>query len=230
MYDFQDDPYKTTDIISIISDQLCKVLNTTDSPIPDEEANELYFPTSIKMLRKYLTPKGNENKTPIEIDSDLVKIEDRLNLNFKARQRLRKLLFPSDKELLNMSVASDFPSPSPQKDRLSAPGRLTSVKKRKMQDRILDKNEIPQNKNIITNEKTPQDKIVQPNLQWKIPSCLRPKKPRKIKVHKETKNLTQETIPNMFSRNSSMIFQTPNNSIASPVTVQAIACTGISQW
>lgn len=203
----------------------------TNSPIPDEQTNELYFPVSIKILRKYLTPKGSENKTPTELDSDIVKIEDRLNLNIHARQRLRKLLFPSDVELHNISNAtSDFPSPSPPKIRISAPARLISTNKRKLQD----KESLIENKNIINKEKTPSEKMALQNvLQWRIPTDLRPKKPKQIlqnKTNANTKTFSQATIPNMFSRNSSMIFQTPNNSITSSVVLQSIACTGMTKW
>lgn len=226
---FQDNPDKIKDIISILSDQLCRVLNT-DSPIPDEQTSELYFPMSIKILRKYLTPKGNENKTPLELDSDIIKIEDRLNLNAHARQRLRKLLFPCDKELQNMSTTSDFPTPSPPKIKISAPGRLISSKRKKVQDKILDKEALPQNKNVNIKEKTPQKQISTQNIiQWRIPTELRPKKTKKKCNNVNTKTLTQETIPDMFSRNSTKIFQTPENSLASPVVVQSISCTGMTK-
>jgi len=199
--------------------------------MPDDELDELYLPMSIKLLRKYLTPKEKENKTSVELDSDLVKIEDRLNLNSQARQRLRKLLFPSDKELYNMSIVSDFPSPSPQKLRISAPARLISTNKRKI---LFDVEVLSQNKKVINNEKTPQKNTVKNNvLQWRIPTDLRPKNPKKINDQrvKNVKNtFTQETIPSIMSRNSSMIFQTPKNSLTSSIALQTIACTGMTKW
>lgn len=210
-------------MISIISDQLCKYLNTS-SPVPDEEIEELYLPMSIKVLKKMLTPKEMEKKTYIELDSDLVKIENRLNLNIKARQRLRKLLFPSDKELLDMSSTNDFPSPSPQKLRISAPAKLTSTKKHKM---MLDKEILPHNKILNDKENTPQNK--NNVLQWTIPSDLRPNKIKEINYQKQKIIQSQDTINSVLSRNSSIIFQTPKDSIISPIILQTIACTGMSK-
>jgi len=105
---------------------------------------------SIKILRKYLTPNGNENTTSTELDSELAKIEDRLNLNSQDRQRFRKLLFPSDKNLNNMNDVSDFPSPSPQKIRISAPSRLISTKKQK---KMINNKLLPNTKNLNSNKK-----------------------------------------------------------------------------
>lgn len=188
---------------------------------------------SIKTLRKYLTPKGRENKTPVELYSDLVQIEDRLNLNSKARQRLRKLLFPSDKELHNISLdisdVSDFPSPSPQKIRISAPSRLTSKTKQKIVLDEEDKKVLLYKKNIINNENTPQKKTDRNDiLTWRIPTVLRPKKIRKINDPNPT--CSQETNNNILSRNSSMIFETPKNSLGSPVLLQTITCSGMTKW
>lgn len=185
---------------------------------------------SIKVIRKYLTPQGRENKSLTELDSELIKIEDRLKLNSQARQRFRKLLFPMDKELNNMSIVSDFPSPSPQKLRISAPAILMCTKKRK---KVLDKEILPQCKSSKDNEKSPQDKkIVSNALLWRIPTDLRPKKVKKVDIKNKKnleKTLTQQTLPNMFSRNSSMIFQTPKDSVASPIELQSIACTGLAK-
>lgn len=143
---------------------------------------------------------------------------------------MRKLLFPSDVELHNISANSDFPSPSPPKIRISAPARLISTNKRKLQDKEL----LIENKNIINEENTTPKKIVPPNvLQWRIPTDLRPKKAKKNlenETNANTKTLSQTTMPNVFSRNSSMIFQTPNNSVPSPVELQSIACTGMAKW
>lgn len=183
---------------------------------------------SIKVLRKLLTPKEKENKTPTEINSELLKIEDRLDLNLVARRRLRKLLFPSNNELQNMSVVSDFPTPSPQKIRISAPARLTAAKKQKTEP---VKKLLANDKILISNEKTPQDNPVKTKEKWQIPSDLRPKTFRKITVHKKSngKTLTQDTIPNMFSRNSSKIFLSQNSSVASPIKLQTVACTGMKK-
>lgn len=209
----------------MLSNQLSKVLTTYDSSIIEEEIDELYLPMSIKVLRKFLTPKGQENITPLELNSDLVQIEDRLNLNPIARQRLRKLLFTSDKEVINLSVESDFPSPSPEKLRISAPARLTSTKKNKI---VFDKKEaLSYKNNLIDTEKTPLKKIIKNNtIHWQIPSDLRPKK------NKKNVNIiqSQDTLPSLLSRNSSMIFQTPQDSLASPQTLPTIACTGMKKW
>ncbi|KAL4143649.1 hypothetical protein QTP88_005960 [Uroleucon formosanum] len=224
----QNGSYETNDIVNMLSDQLCKVLNKIDSPVPDDQIDELYIPMSLKVLRKYLTPNGKENTTCTELDSELAKIEDRLNLNSQARQRFRKLLFPSDKNLNNMSNVSDFPSPSPEKLRISAPSRLISTKKRKT---MFDNKLLPNTKNLNSNKITPSQKNVN-TLKWEIPSDLRPKKTKKITVQKvKSVKLTQtkDTASSLMSRNSSSIFQTPKASLASPVILQSIACSGMTK-
>lgn len=186
--------------------------------------DELYLPMSIKQLRKILSPNEKENKMPSNFDNDLLQIEDCLNLNTQARRRLRKLLFPPA-ELPNTSIDSDFPSPSPQKPRGSAPARLTSSKKQK--NKI---NTVPQNKNLINkpnNEKTPTMKRIDTKgLGWRIPTELRPKKIMNIPKEKSMQ-AEKKTPSSVFSRNSSMIFETPHNSLAGPVLLQTIACTGM---
>ncbi|XP_025420751.1 uncharacterized protein LOC112690864 isoform X2 [Sipha flava] len=202
------------------SNNLYDLLNAQDSPYLDEkEISELYIPMSIKTLRKYLTPKDTENKTPSELDDDLIEIENQLKLNSQARQRFRRLLFNSNKDI------SDFPSPSPLKLRNSAPARLTSKKKQKL---LFDKETSHKNKNLKKIEKTPEKQNTQSKvLRWNIPTDLRPKKIKKniaVKVS-ETRNNAITSI----SRDSSMIFQTPKPSINSPVTMGKIACTGFSK-
>ncbi|VVC30412.1 BRCT domain [Cinara cedri] len=218
------DSQKTNDnIITILSDQLCKVLNTNDSPMPNKNIDELYLPMSIKQLRKILTPSEKENKTPTKFDSDLVQIEDCLNLNSQARRRLRKLLFPTT-ELPNLTIDSDsdFPSPSPQKLRISAPAKLTSSKKQK--NKI---NTVSQNKKF-NNEKTPPTKRIDKNgLGWRIPTELRPKKKKNIPKGKSMQ--AEKTQTSVFSRNSSTVFETPQSSLADPVVLQKIACTGMKR-
>jgi len=213
----------------MLSDQLCKVLNKIDSPVPDDQIDELYIPMSLKVLRKYLTPNGKENTTCTELDSELAKIEDRLNLNSQARQRFRKLLFPSDNNLNNMSNVSDFPTPSPEKLRISAPSRLISTKKRKT---MIENKLLPNTKNLNSNKITPQKNVKINSLKWEIPTDLRPKKTKKVTVQK-VKNVkmtqTKDTISSLMSRNSSSIFQTPKTSLASPVMLQSIACSGMTK-
>ncbi|XP_060877830.1 uncharacterized protein LOC132950410 isoform X2 [Metopolophium dirhodum] len=225
-----DGPYETNDIVNMLSDKLCKVLNKINSPVPDDQIDEIYIPMSLKVLRKYLTPNGKENTTCTELDSELAKIEDRLNLNTQARQRFRKLLFPSDKNLNNMSNVSDFPSPSPEKLRISAPSRLISTKKRK---NMVDNKLLPNTKNLNSNKITPQQKNGKMNsLKWEIPSDLRPKKTKKITVQKvKSVKITQtkDTVSSLMSRNSSSIFQTPKASLASPVILQSITCSGMTK-
>jgi len=99
---FKDDVYKPSNILNTLSDDLCKVWNEVDSPLPDEQIDELNIPISIRILRKYLTPDGKENTTSKKFNSQIVQIEDRLNLNFRARKQFRKLLFPSDEDLNNI--------------------------------------------------------------------------------------------------------------------------------
>ncbi|XP_050533488.1 microcephalin-like isoform X2 [Daktulosphaira vitifoliae] len=237
-----EDPFKTNDIISVLSDQLSKVLNTNDSPISDDHVDELYLPMSIKLLRKYLTPKGSENKTPAALDSDLIKIEDRLKLNSRARQRLRKLLFP-DVDLSNVSNISDFPTPSPQKIRISAPARLLTSKKKPTKilvEKINNENNIKEkiapenyvNKQTIldnNNKKrdTPENNVLKHIKQWKIPSDLRPKKVKTIS--KPVENNKQTKLTSWLSRDSSVFFQTPKESLASSIALQTIVCTGLKK-
>lgn len=194
--------------------------------MPDDNIDELYLPMSIKILRKYLTPKGSENKTPAALDSDLLKIEDRLNLNSRARQRLRKLLFP-DMNLSNISNVSDFPSPSPQKNRISAPPRLLTSKKKPFKtltSKIVEENNISNKEK----EQTPKENMSKTMIkQWNIPSDLRPKKVRKIKTQVEDDK--QSKLTSWLSRDSSIFFQTPKESIASLICVQSIACTGMKK-
>uniref|UniRef100_A0A2S2PST0 Microcephalin n=1 Tax=Schizaphis graminum TaxID=13262 RepID=A0A2S2PST0_SCHGA len=106
--DEQDDLHKPDHIVNIVSDQLCKVLNKTDSPVSDEKLEELNVP--IRIIRKHLTPNGKENTTSKILGSQIAKIEDQLNLNFQARKRFRKLLFPSDEDINNIQEVIDFPT------------------------------------------------------------------------------------------------------------------------
>lgn len=61
-------------------------------------------PLSVIVLRKVLTPNSISKTSTTEINTNLVKIEDRLKLSSKKRKRLRKLLFPLNKELLKMNI------------------------------------------------------------------------------------------------------------------------------
>lgn len=180
---------------------------------------------SIKVLRKYLTPSGKENATSTELDSELNKIEERLNLNPQARQRFRKLLFPSNTNLNDTSNVSDFPSPSPQKLRISAPSKLISTRKRKtmLHDKLLSNAN-----NMNSNKKTPTQKNVKMNPpKFEIPSDLRPKKTKKVKNVKTTQ--INDNVSSLMSRNSTTIFQTPKTSLASPIVLQSIACSGMTK-
>ncbi|XP_027851704.2 microcephalin-like [Aphis gossypii] len=105
-----DDIYKSDNIVNLLSDDLCKVLNEIDSPVPNELMDESNVPIPISILRKHLTPDGKENTTSKKLDSKIVKIEERLNLNFQARKRFRKLLFPSDEDLNNIHKVTNFPT------------------------------------------------------------------------------------------------------------------------
>ncbi|XP_003244772.1 microcephalin isoform X1 [Acyrthosiphon pisum] len=110
-YDF----YKSIDVVKILSNQLRKELNNDVGPVPDAEVDEFGVPMSIRILRKFLTPDGKENTIFKELNNEISKIEDRLNLNFQARKKFRKLLFPSDKDLNNIED-SDFPSQTKDSD------------------------------------------------------------------------------------------------------------------
>jgi len=95
--------------MNILSDQLCKELNEVVTRVPKEQIDESDVPISIKILRKHLTPDGKENLISNELYDQIAKIEDRLNLNFQARKKFRKLLFPSNKDLNKIYEISDFP-------------------------------------------------------------------------------------------------------------------------
>lgn len=213
-------------IIPGFSNHLYHLLNNQDSPhLDDEEISELYIPLSIKILRKYLTPKGIENKAPSDLDNDLIEIEDRLKLNSQARNRFRRLLFNENKDLNNVSIISDFPSPSPQKLRISAPARLTSTKK---QNLMHGKETLHQDKNCKIIKKTPEKPTTQTNvLRWNIPTDLRPKKNKKNITVKLTD--TGDNPISLLSRDSSLIFQTPKSSINSPEVTGKITCTGFTK-
>ncbi|XP_060847460.1 uncharacterized protein LOC132927023 [Rhopalosiphum padi] len=103
-----DDLHKPDHIVNIVSDDVHKVLNMTDNPVSDEKLEELIVP--IRIIRKYLTPAGKENTTSKILDSQIAKIEDQLNLNFQARKRFRKLLFPSDEDINNIQEVMNSPT------------------------------------------------------------------------------------------------------------------------
>jgi len=95
--------------VNLLSDQLCRELKKVVSPpVPDEQIDELNVPMSIQILRKHLTPDGKDNTISKEVYTQITKIGDRLNLNFQARKRLHKLLFPSDKDLNKVYEVHDF--------------------------------------------------------------------------------------------------------------------------
>ncbi|KAF0741929.1 microcephalin isoform X1 [Aphis craccivora] len=112
----QDDIYKSNSFVNILSDDICKVLNESDNPVPDELLDDSNVPIPIRMLRTHLTPNGKENTAFEKLDSQIVKIEEQLNLNFQARKRFRKLLFPSDKDLNNIHEVTDFPTQTKDSD------------------------------------------------------------------------------------------------------------------
>jgi len=70
---------------------------------------------SIQIIRTYLTPDGKNNTNSKKLNSEISEIEDRLNLNFQARKKFRKLLFPSDKDINNIEV-SNFPTQTKDSD------------------------------------------------------------------------------------------------------------------
>lgn len=116
-------------MISIISEPLCEYLNVIEYDKQEKQTLELCGPPlSVKVIRKILTPKGINNTSTSEINTDLVKIEDRLKLNSQKRKRLRKLLFPSNEELLNMSINDDF-SMSTQNLSINSLHKLSSSEK-----------------------------------------------------------------------------------------------------
>lgn len=184
----------------------------------DEEINNLYVPMCIKIMRKYLTPEGKDKKSSIELDSEILQIENRLKLNSRARLRFRKLLFPLDEELNNMSIERDFPSPSPQK--LKTNTSVSCTKKRKKVISGDDKKSPVGNKYLT-----------QKTLTLKNTYNLRSKKDKNISLKKKKKmknTLSQETIPNMFSGNST-IFQTSKASVANSIELKSIACISLTK-
>jgi microcephalin len=100
------------------------MLNDPDhsSTFDTEVVPECYLPLSIKILRKYVIPEETKNKTPSEINNNLIGMENHMKLNLQARQRLRRLLFSSDNDLNNTSLMTDIPSLS-QITRIKKPTR-----------------------------------------------------------------------------------------------------------
>jgi len=130
---FQFDFYKSIDVVQILSTQLCKELNNDVIPVPDEDVDEFDEPMSIKIIRKYLTPDGKENTNSKELNSEISKIEDRLNLNFQARKKFRMLLFPSDKDLNNIEVI-DLPNQTKDSDSVSLNSMIIQTPKVSLKD------------------------------------------------------------------------------------------------
>lgn len=174
----------------------------------DEEINNLHVPIPIKIMRKHLTPEGRDKISVTELDSELLQIENRLKLNSQNRLRFRKLLFPLDEELNNMTIKRDFPTQSHQKLKTSTSASLSYKKKKKKAIFGGDKKSPLENNYLSQN-----------TLKLKSITDLRPKKVKNISI----KN---ETIPNMLSRNS-MIFQTSKASVANSIELKSISCTGL---
>ncbi|XP_060856102.1 uncharacterized protein LOC132933848 isoform X2 [Metopolophium dirhodum] len=107
--------YNSIDVVQILSTQLRKELNSDVIPEPDEQVDGSDVPMSIRIIRKHLTPDVKEKTISKEVHSEISKIEDRLNLNFEARKKFRKLLFPCDKDLNNIEVG-DFPTQTKDSD------------------------------------------------------------------------------------------------------------------
>lgn len=170
-------------------------------------------------MRKHLTPEGRNKKSSIELDKELFEIENRFKLNSQDRQRFRKLLFPLDEELKNMSIMRDFPSPSPTKLKTST--LVSSICTLKRKRAIFSDDEKLQQKKTLT----------QSTLKLQNASDLRPKQVKNITIQNKKKcksSLIQETIPNMFSGNS-RIFQTSKASVAKSIRLKSIACTGLTK-
>lgn len=62
---------------------------------------------AFKTLRTFIANNDIRNTSITEINNKLVKFEDHLKLNSRMRRKLRKLLFPLNKELLSMSINSN---------------------------------------------------------------------------------------------------------------------------
>lgn len=197
-----------------MSKSLIQIINTVDDPEIDEEIHRKYELLPIRTMRKYLTPLGKDNISSEELNNALLKVENSLKLNSQARQRFRKLLFPLDEELSNMSMEYDFSSPLPRKLKTSTPVSSICTKK-------------SENVNFSNKEKSPREKKSTQNiLQRQKTLELRPNKfKNNIKLKK---TLTQERISNMFSGNS-MNIQTSNTSDAYPTNLKSITCTGLTK-
>lgn len=220
LFNFQEECYQSHDtrIISILSDAdpLLKIINNNDCTTVDEEISKLYEPITVKVKRNFLTPQGRDNKSSAEHNTDLLKIEDHLKINFQASKQFCNLLFPLDEELNNnINIEKDVTSPT-LKTTISA-NLITTKKKKKV---------LLHHKNLSNNEKSPQEINTENILQQKT-SDLHPKLVKNIQIknkNKLRKTLTQERIPNMFSK-SSMIFQTSKKKVAyHPIALKSIAC------
>jgi len=92
------------------------VLNKFDDCVLDEQIDKLNVPMSILLLRKHLIPDGKENITSKELNSQLAKIENQLNLSPQAKRCFRKLLFPSNKDINNINKVDYFPTQTKDMD------------------------------------------------------------------------------------------------------------------
>lgn len=109
------------------------LVDHTSPHLDDDRVCKDFVPLSIQLLRKYIIPKEGENKSPSEINHHLIRIENRMKINFLARQRFRRLLFCENEDLKNNpTVMNGYLSPLPKKSTKSASARLASRKKQKL--------------------------------------------------------------------------------------------------
>lgn len=172
---------------------------------------------TVKPIRN--TPRGRDNISSAELDTEFLKIEDHLKLNFQARKRFRKLLFPLNEELNDTSIKRDITSPTTQKLKTTTSASLIPTKKKKKV--LLHQTSLSNYEKLTQENNFPQKTLQRPKT-----SDLRPQKVKNIKINNKNelkKTLTQETITNMFPENS-MILQTSKKEVAYPIALKSIAC------
>lgn len=110
---------------------MSEVLNKEDSPESNDKIDERHIPKSIKRLSQYLV--SDVKKKPLEqIIDDLNTIEDYLNLNSRARKRLRKYLFCSNEELDDTNDVNNISLRSFKKTKNCSQSKLINKNKRKI--------------------------------------------------------------------------------------------------
>jgi len=85
-----------------IVEELFKSFSHKDGSISNNRISDLYCPKAIRLLRKYLMPRG-QRKSLMELHESLIQIETRLKLDFCGIKRLRFELYPHNSKLFDLT-------------------------------------------------------------------------------------------------------------------------------